>query len=624
MNENKPKYKINDDKMSIKKIITDMGNNNKILLPAIQRKFVWSEEKILQFMDSIILGYPLGMLLFWKLSGKEINELKSFFTFYEFLKNYNYFDNKNNEPIRNFYEDEYRAVLDGQQRLTALRIALDGYIEVKKKKNDKNNYETIKKNLCINILNIRKPKPEKNYKLDREKEELDYEEDDDENLNKYDNESKTMYYNLDFKNENDKQDLRKEYWIELGELITSEEDVIIKKFEKNSDYKQNLEIIKNNINFIQNKFCKEGYIIYYDIECMDIEELLELFVRVNSGGQVLQKTDLLFSTIISKWNDGRKNVDELINNLNKEGGSGIKTFDFNTDYIMKTCLYLLDFPSLDIDLKIFKDERIIRLIKEEWPYIEQAMKDTVDLLRERGFNYSNITSYNAIMPIIYYIYKKGKCGEKEKKEIFKYFFIAQINRTFGGTSNSTLIDIRNTLTKEDNHELKDRNFKFNQFRDFESGQKNLKVDKELIDSWFKYKKGKYVYLILSVILENNNDYKTFHMDHMHPDAILKTNGSFAPYKDKLCNIQLLIGPKNTRKSKQELYAWINDDPDNNKPQICPMKDGEPIYTNSKEFFDFYLARRNLLKEKLFNLFGFEFTDDDKMKDKNEIEKDKDD
>ena len=37
-----------------------------IVLPAIQRDFVWPEEKVLRLLDSIMRGYPIGIALLWE------------------------------------------------------------------------------------------------------------------------------------------------------------------------------------------------------------------------------------------------------------------------------------------------------------------------------------------------------------------------------------------------------------------------------------------------------------------------------------------------------------------------------------------------------------------------------
>ncbi|WP_257575415.1 DUF262 domain-containing protein [Vibrio parahaemolyticus] len=56
--------------LSIKQLITDISDS-KYYLPAIQRKFVWGEEKICNLFDSIMRDYPIGTFLFWDLpAGK--------------------------------------------------------------------------------------------------------------------------------------------------------------------------------------------------------------------------------------------------------------------------------------------------------------------------------------------------------------------------------------------------------------------------------------------------------------------------------------------------------------------------------------------------------------------------
>ena len=521
---------------SIDNILNKMNNNYKIMLPAIQRKFVWSEEKILRFIDSILLGYPIGVFLFWELNGAYIKKNKSIYSFYKFINVYNDRDKKINEKIQSYKDTEYIAVLDGQQRLTALNIALNGYIETKKVKNSKKNQEMTKKFLYINLLG----KTKKNI------------------------DEGELYNEIAFIKEEEIEEYENNNWVKLGDIVTTKK--ILSQFKKKVKDIDEFSTISENINLVRKHFVENVQKIqYYNIKETDINVMLELFVRVNSGGQVLQKSDLLFSTIISKWDGGREKVDTLIEILNKRNGR--KTFNFNSDYIIKTCLYLLDYKSLDIKVENFKGKEVEK-IKEEWPNIEKAMKITIELLEERGFNNDNITSYNAIMPIIYYIYKGGNYkDEKVKKEIFKYFIVAQLNQTFGGASNTTVKDVRDVLVNE-NKKLVKKKFCLNQFSKFESGQKNLKINKEDIDKWFRLKKRQYVYLILSLIKDGMDDGTPFHQDHMHADAILKNITEYKEYKDKLANIQLITASKNVRKSKEELKDWIESD-SNHIPQDCP-------------------------------------------------------
>lgn len=73
------------EKMSIKDVIEEI-NSRKIYLPAIQRKYVWGDNQIARLMDSIMLGYPIGTFLFWKVKKSIINNKE--YSMYEFIKDY--------------------------------------------------------------------------------------------------------------------------------------------------------------------------------------------------------------------------------------------------------------------------------------------------------------------------------------------------------------------------------------------------------------------------------------------------------------------------------------------------------------------------------------------------------
>jgi uncharacterized protein with ParB-like and HNH nuclease domain len=43
--------------------------NDEVVLPAIQRDFVWPERQVTRLMDSILRGYPIGLVLLWETYG---------------------------------------------------------------------------------------------------------------------------------------------------------------------------------------------------------------------------------------------------------------------------------------------------------------------------------------------------------------------------------------------------------------------------------------------------------------------------------------------------------------------------------------------------------------------------
>ena len=64
--------------MAYKKVtiswILDAINRRQMYLQAIQRKYVWSDEQITRLMDSIMLDYPIGTFLFWRVKKRIVNQ----------------------------------------------------------------------------------------------------------------------------------------------------------------------------------------------------------------------------------------------------------------------------------------------------------------------------------------------------------------------------------------------------------------------------------------------------------------------------------------------------------------------------------------------------------------------
>ena len=90
--------------------VMEMVTGNEVYLPAIQRKFVWKNPQIESLFDSIMRGYPIGTLIFWKTKDR----LRSV-------------RNIGECPLPEPQEGDFvEFVLDGQQRLTALFASLKG------------------------------------------------------------------------------------------------------------------------------------------------------------------------------------------------------------------------------------------------------------------------------------------------------------------------------------------------------------------------------------------------------------------------------------------------------------------------------------------------------------------
>jgi uncharacterized protein with ParB-like and HNH nuclease domain len=55
-----------------------------LVLPAIQREFVWNDTQIVRLFDSILRGYPIGSFLSWKIDPATAAQ----FRFYGFIREY--------------------------------------------------------------------------------------------------------------------------------------------------------------------------------------------------------------------------------------------------------------------------------------------------------------------------------------------------------------------------------------------------------------------------------------------------------------------------------------------------------------------------------------------------------
>src|SRR3954454_24439680 len=104
-------------------------HDRRYLLPAIQREFVWDTNQIRKLVDSVMLGYPIGSFLLWNVEPAKA----AGFTFYNFLTDSHQRDHPYATKATVAAGHPTIAILDGQQRLTALNIAMYGSHAEKKK-----------------------------------------------------------------------------------------------------------------------------------------------------------------------------------------------------------------------------------------------------------------------------------------------------------------------------------------------------------------------------------------------------------------------------------------------------------------------------------------------------------
>lgn len=581
---------------SLKEVVEMIGRNE-VYLPAIQRKFVWTHEQIESLFDSIMRGYPIGTFLFWFVRGRKKNE----YTFYKFLQSYHERDKSLNEIApKPELKEEIIGILDGQQRLSSMYTALQYTYAYKKPYARRDNDAAF---------------PERKFYLNLLKEPIEREDDD-------------FVYEFKFLTDDEAKQLDGEHlWFLVKEVLIWGEDPEIDDYYDNllesqttprkikDIIKEKRGQIKKSLRILHQRLVLEKLISYYKIEEQELDNILDIFVRVNSGGTVLSKSDLLFSTIVASWEAGREEIDKFLKHINKKGDG----FWFNNDFIMRSCLVLTDCPVL-FKVKSFKKENIEK-IKNEWENIKSAINKAVDLLVEFGFNGENLTSQNAVIPIAYYFVKEGNELPNSKKEIKKYVIHALLKQIYGGQGDLVLSTIRDALRKKDrdNYVLEQMDFSFNLLLNAKlPGNKALIITNEDIEEILEYRKGPYTFMMLSLLYPNLRFGQVkFHQDHMHP-ASLFTDAKLKKYdipkekwkrwqemKDSLPNLQLMEGKENESKNKTPFKNWLYGKDANENPNVSDIdrfKKDNYISTglslDFKDFEYFYEARKNMLRDEI--------------------------
>lgn len=562
--------------MKICDLVKDGAN---LILPAIQRKFVWEEEKICNLFTSVMNKYPIGTLLTWEVSGKTINNDKTI-SFYEFIKHWSEYDKKFNDVLKNVANNKkYFAILDGQQRIQALLIGLRG------------TYATHKQNRSWDDI---KSFPKKTLYLNLKKQ--------------YDESVDKDNYYFEFLEKEDAKKDAKNKWFEVGKIIgLKNNSEIVKYVEKNyvfdndEDRKQAISMLNELDNCINKTESIGCYVIDKN---RSLDEILDIFVRTNSGATPLSKPDLLFSTIISKWPNAREEFDEFIKFINLCNDQS-KRFKFDINFLIRSIMYMYEDIPVTLSIKNFRKLDIDKL-KLQWDDIKKAIIEARNLLLSFGFEDSNIASYNAIMPIIYYIYHGGDISDDEViKDIRKYFIIAQLKNLYGNAGNSTLTETRKCLIGK-------KKFKLSLLKDVTLvGNRTYRLNNENeIAHWLdSFEKGsKYSFMILSLIDPNFDGSKLIDEDHLYPESVLRTYPKYKKYKDKIANLNLLQAKENRKeKSDMMLDAYIKQlkkrNIDCNSVIKClpPLDDRLTDY-KLNHFLVFYKKRRKIMIEAIKKIF----------------------
>ena len=557
------------------------------MLPAIQREFVWQPEQICRLFDSIMQGYPFGEFLFWEISRENSYRYR----WYGFVREYHQRDNAHCPDLGVLHDKALTAVLDGQQRLTAFNIGLRGSMAVKQPRKWWSSNDAFPRRVLA--LDLLEP-----IEADEE----------------------GSRYFFDFIDE-DRIGLHgNRLWFKVADILPL--DTGPKQLGwlsgKGLDESQ-LNAAYTVLDRLHRAVCVDQTIVYYQEKKQDVEHVLNIFIRRNSGGTVLSYSDLLLSIAVSQWStlDARKEVHELVDDLNRIGNG----LNLSKDFVLKAGLMLTDIASVGFKVENFTHKNM-EILETNWTKIKEALICTVELVSSFGFDSSTIRAQSSLLPIAYYLYQIDSPPSFETSGHFatdrnaiRGWLIRSLLRASGiwGSGLDTLLTaLRETIRTSGNGHFPAEALSTTMAH---RGRK-LDFTPEEVDDLSDIGYGdNRLFALLAFLFPHVDCRNKFHIDHVFPksrftSAKLKAaevaEEDIEAYKglaDGLANLQLLDGQINSEKRAKLPGAWLEEHFSDvqQRQHYCDLHLLGDVPSTINDFSDFYHQRRESLRQRIASL-----------------------
>jgi len=530
--------------------------NSELVLPAIQRDFVWSPERIYLFLDSLMRGYPIGTMLFWnarqRVQYREFEQEKADDTHYAF----------HIKP-----EGKHGTlVLDGQQRLQSLYIALEGTLDGRQ--------------LYLDVLS--------------------------DNNSGGTAEAKYQFEFLTLRQAAERNKQPGQYWIPLSEINQCkdipERRRLVEQYLKQAGIdrqSQESHVLAENVEIAYSKLKAEEVLNYYtvdpqygeDMPPTPTHEILEIFVRVNSGGQVLSKSDLMFSLMQLHWEGAAESIDELLDELNTPG-----FFDFDKDFVLR-CALVCCGKGARYDVDKLRDQATVTEIEAEFPHIVGALTSVVEFLvtRARILDGRILGSYNSLIPFVYFLYHDGTVRESNLQAMTHALYLSLMTGTFSRYADSRIDGIINEVV-DTARQTEPGVFPLSQFLAFVKRREGH----DRIDNWLLQRSIPLLMNILEggTIFPKGRRRHRPEVDHIFPASKLRAAGYEEDEVNDFANLRLISKRNNVWKSNQDPKPYFDENPGVAEQYLIPSE-----LLDYDQYREFLLARRKRIWDRIQTFLG---------------------
>jgi hypothetical protein len=496
-------------------LLSQIGNDQ-IVLPAMQRPFVWKEDRVYRLLDSLLRGFPIGAVMLWKTS-----------TLQRYRRMQRDIDTESPQIFN--YETSHSGskylVLDGQQRLTSLYFAFKGTYNHKR--------------LFIDALSGASE----------------------------DKDPGDVYYDCQFLSDQEALDLNsnsskgKRYFVPIQDLIRIDP---VRAATIAHQKAQELALDQTNTEQITNTYLrcatilastKSLQVIPIDEDpthATPLEEILEIFVRVNSGGLVLHKSDLLMSLLDLKWNDIQPQLQMLVRDINEQ-----RPFNFTRDDVLKSLLLAVG-SETRFDKLVGDRDQVEKLatqmpsnmpqIKRAWEMLGCILVDDCKIYSERFFR----GGHNALLPFVLYLSHHTNIDNENKRRIVIGIYLSIMSGVFSGAEARMGAFARNVVFKSRNFPLKELGTLIKR----QYGIDNLdKLLRRHLDLALNIAHG-------GITLDKNPE--ELQRDHIFPRSKLQTQGFPYEVVNHYANFHFLRAKDNGNKSDRPPHEWFRK-PGTNTP-----------------------------------------------------------
>lgn len=567
---------------------------NELILPAIQREYVWKPSQVIKVFDSVMRGYPVGSFLSWKVLPDTISKFK----FYGFLKDYSGFDKKHNPVVDIPTDREVIAVLDGQQRLTSLNIGLRGTYAYRNAGGwSTKAWSYPERRLYLDLLG---EAPE--------------------------NEAGLRYHFAFLTKEQVAQSSSDDAktWFPASEIFDAADPAAMMQIPAKYGVGNNATAVAI-VGRLWQEIHHSASLHFYEEHDQDIERVLDIFVRVNSGGTVLSYSDLLMSIATAQWKDkdARAAVHDLVDSLNATG----QGFAFSQDTVLKAGLVLADVGDVGFKVKNFTTANMATL-EAHWDEISTSLLIAAELLSDFGLSGGTLSVDSVLIPVAYYVHRRGltpgyrvsdKMADREDRASLRSWVLRSliVRGVWGSGLDTLLRDLREVIKAEGADRFPLAAIEYAMAR----RGKSLEVTDALIEDvlGLGYGGGR-TWAVLATLFDHVDTRMQYHVDHVFPRAMIDARvlksarfddgtrrysdsriEEFASRRDLLPNLELLPGPENIGKSDTPPDIWL--------AAHYPGADGRAAFISANalpsmlphtvdDFLAFYDQRRATLADRI--------------------------